>query len=103
MAKVLFFYDVTGFIASLGVYQVDVLADFSFLSQVGLNALDSVQDLGGGIWEYRRQIAPSRYAYLLFAHYLGCDSYVVLHGFRAGPEGTSRFDLRYARRRRKAQ
>jgi phage-related protein len=102
MTKVYFPDDVKNLIASLGDRQVDVLTDLFLLSRVGPEELESCREAGSGIWEYRRQIGPSWYAYLLFTHHLGTDSYVVLHGFRAGPEGTTRADLRIARRRRKA-
>jgi hypothetical protein len=102
MAEVLLPEVIANFIASLGDYQIDVFADLYLLRTVSPDDLDFCQSQGDGLWEYRRQIAPSRYAYLLFAHYESADSYVVLHGFRSGPEGSTRSDLRFARRRRKA-
>ncbi len=102
MAKVYLPDDIENFIASLGDYQIDLFADLMVISRVGPFDLDFCESHGSGIWAYRRQIGPSRYAYLLFAHFVDFDSYVVLHGFRGGPEGPTRSDLRFARRRSKA-
>lgn len=102
MAEVYFPDEIDNFIASLGSYQVDVLTDLFLISKVGPESLDFCEASKGGIWIYRRLVGPSSFAFLLFTHYEASDSYLVLHGIRAGPEGPTKYDLRYARRRRKA-
>jgi hypothetical protein len=37
---------------------------------------------------------------LLFTYHVGTDSYVVLHGFRGASGGSSRADVRLARKRK---
>lgn len=102
MAEVFFPEDVDNFIQSLGLYGTDVLAELLLVSKIGPEGLDFCQDHGKGLWEYSRPLGESRYAYLLFVFEEKSNSYIVLHGFRGGPEGPTRSDLREARRRWKA-
>lgn len=102
MARVYFPEDVDNFIASCGHDRVEILSDLAVIGEVGPESLDFCSKHASEIWEYRRPIAPSRYAFLLFAYYANIDSYVVLPGFRGGREGPTGSDLRWARRRRKA-
>ena len=102
MARVLFPEDINYFIASLGEYQIDVFTDLRMVELVGPQNLEFCEFHGDNLWEYRRLIAPSRYAFLLFAYHKESDSYLALHGFRGAPEGPNRSDIREARRKRKA-
>ena len=102
MARVFFPEDIGHFIASLGEYQIDVFTDLRMVELAGPQRFEFCEFHGDDLWEYRRLIAPSRYAFLLFAYHKGSDSYIVLHSFRGGPEGPSRSDLREARRKRRA-
>lgn len=94
--------DVGNFVISLGDYQFDVREDLMVVAQAGPEFVDRCEHLGNEIWEYRRSLAPGRYAILLFAFLQESNAYIVLHGFRAGREGTTASDLRYARKLAKA-
>jgi hypothetical protein len=98
MAEVFFPEAVANFVQSLEPHFTDVLADLLAISKEGPERFDFCQDHGKGLWEYRRPLGGARYAYLLFAFEESCDSYIVLHGFRGGPTGPTRSDLREARR-----
>ena len=100
MSGVYFSENVGNFIASLGDIEGDVLSDLFIISKAGLDDLDYCEELRDEIWQYRRPIGSARYAYLLFVHHEKSNSYVILHGFRGGIEGTTRADLRVAQRRR---
>ena len=102
MAEVYFPDSILNFIRSLGSLEVDVFADLHLIQRYGPERFEFCEDHGNDLWEYRRAIGGSRYAYLLFDAIRGSSSYIVLHGFRGGPEGPSSADLREARRRRKA-
>ncbi|WP_404370094.1 hypothetical protein AB5I39_01170 [Sphingomonas sp. MMS24-J45] len=95
-------HDVGNFVISLGDYQVDTLEDLMVVAQAGPEFMERCQDLGSGIWEYRRSLAPARYAILLFTFLQESNVYIVLHGFRAGREGTTSSDLRHAKQVAKA-
>jgi hypothetical protein len=101
MAEVYFPEDVDNFIRSLGGTREDVLADLLLVAKVGPESLEFCEDQDG-LWQYRRLIGPSSYAYLLFAFNEKTDSYIVLHSFRGSHEGATRSDLRGARRKLKA-
>ena len=88
-------HDVGNFLISLGDYQHIVLEDLCIIAHEGPEALEC-GERGRGVWEYRRAVAPGRYAVLLFALLSESNVYIVLHGFRAGREGTARHDLRHA-------
>lgn len=94
--------DVGNFVFSLGDFQFDVREDLMVVSQAGPEFVDRCQHLGHDIWEYRRSLAPGRYAILLFTFLQESDAYIVLHGFRAGREGTTKSDLLHARKLAKA-
>lgn len=101
MAEVYFPEDVDNFIRALGDSREDVLADLLLVARVGPENLEFCEDQEG-LWQYRRLVGPSSYAYLLFAFNEKTDSYIVLLSFRGGHEGATRSDLRAARRKLKA-
>ncbi len=101
MTEMYFSGDVDNFIASLGDTRFDVLADLLVISKAGPHGLGFCEELRDEIWQYCRPIGSASYAYLLFVHLEEYDSYIVLHGFRGGLEGTTRADLKVAQRRRK--
>ena len=92
--------DVGVFVASLGEAKVRILEDLSVIAEYGPSSL-GCEKIADGVWEYQQSLGQGRRLVLLFDFVVNCDAYIALHGFRAGPEGTRRSDLRIAQSRRK--
>jgi hypothetical protein len=95
--------DVDHFISSLGADRLDVLADLLLVAESGPENRPFCRALADGIWEYSMALGAGRFAILLFSFEAKADSFVILHGFRAGAERTRRSDLKIARDRRRGR